>query len=222
MRAIVPADVSGSTYPTAIGAEVRSIDMNGASEAGYTQGACYAAHVNDGCYTVSINDGNWDFEPVWPGEQAIPPLQIYDTAGTVKDFPAENGRLKTTDGNIVGYGHQHAIVIKITASSALTFTLITRAIVEYLPDPYSMVYNMARPSPPPDYNALALYAKVVSTLPMAVPYSQNEGFWQDVWNFMKKVLGVVSSVAPTMGPIGQIVGAAAGGIHAVGSMIEQL
>jgi hypothetical protein len=212
-------------FPSALGTMVRYVDMSPASSDGYTQGACYTSHVNDGLYSVALNDGNWQFEDTWTGEAAVPPLQVRDTLGATHDFNAKNGRLAPGSASpLMGFGHLNAIAIKVTndASTPLTFTVICRAIIEYIPDPYSIVYNMARPSPPHDVMALDAYSDVCSTLPPGVPYSQNADFWEKVWNFLRGALSGASKVAPAFGPYGALAGGVSDSVLKLGDALHQL
>jgi hypothetical protein len=222
-KAIDNADIGSNIGAPYV--QARWIDLSPASESGYTQGACYVSHVNDGCYSVAINDGCWDFEPIWPGDQAIPPSEFRNSSGALSPVVAGNGRLlDNTEGSnrIVGFGHLSAIAVKVTAVSSVSFTVITRAIVEYLPEPFTIVYNMARPSPPVDQMALAMYSQICSTLPPGVTYSENETFWRKVWAFLRRALNLASTVGPAFGPIGAGVGTVAGSIGALGDMLAKL
>jgi len=215
----------GVPTSAAIGALVKYIDLSPASSAGYTQGACYTSHVNDGVYSVALNDGDWSFENVWTGEAAVPPEQIRASDGTWLTFLARNGRLAATSAApIMGYGHLSAIAVKITnqSSTPLTFTVITRAIIEYMPDPYSIVYNMARPSPPHDAMALDAYSDICATLPPGVPYSQNADFWERVWSFLRRALQGASAAAPAFGPYGALAGGVSSSILQLGDALHDL
>jgi len=232
-RQIRESDVNQgtTTMVLSLGTQMKYIDMSPASESGYTQGPSYSAHVNDGLFTVAVNDGCWDFEKIWTGEPAIPPNQVEGavfsgtppvlTIGTA-NIIAHNGRLSAPTDKLMGFGHMNAIVVTIRASSALTFTFLNRAYVEYTVDPFSVMYNMARPSPPVDLVALALYSSTSAVLPPGLPYSQNADFWTRVWAYMKRILGQVSKVAPAFGPYGVAAGTIAEGVQQLGNLIEQL
>lgn len=227
-RAIRDEDVAQTPTTArvlALNAQCKYIDLNPASESGYTQGPSYSAHVNDGLFTVAINDGCWDFEKIWTGDLAVPPtdIEVSTTTGVEqRSFLARNGRLLTTNSRLVGFGHMMAIAVTIKATSALTFTVLSRAYVEYMVDPFSVLYNMARPSPAVDPVALALYSRTVAVLPPGLPYSQNADFWARVWSFMKRVLGTVTKVGPMLGPYGVAASTIAEGVQQVGSLLEQL
>jgi hypothetical protein len=165
-----------------------NIDLTGANQAALTSGSCYTGHPNDGAYTIGLNSGNWNFQPIWNDTGAVPATGVpaYATSGssigTVSSQTVTplTGQLLGVSGlNIPGYAPHETIVLSITnaASSALSFTIQVRQTIEYQVNPNSLLYQTAKPSPPPNPLALQVYAEVATAVPVAVEYSRNFGFW---------------------------------------------
>lgn len=228
------SDPAVETPPTGKGywalasqAEHLAIDLTFMNPDRLTRGEFYMGHINDGLYSVAANTGDWSFKPIFKAVESIPPASMtylqYDTTTMVaekiayKAMKAPDGRLKVvSDGTrpLPGWNEHECIAILIKADAACAFTVETHSVVEYIPNPSSMLYPYATPSAPPSPLALAAYAEVAGLLPVAVGYTQNADFWDRVSDILKQLLSVGSRYGASLNMVypglGTVVSATSG------------
>lgn len=104
-----------------------------------------------------------------------------------------------------------------TAEDATLFQVRTWSLIEYKPQPQTVLYNQGQTSPPHDPLALEVYRAVVADLPIAVTYAENDSFWKRFLNTIGKIGGWLSNLPGPYGLISSGVGTVA---SAIGGMIN--
>jgi hypothetical protein len=172
----------------------------------------YTGNFHAGCYSGAYNtDSSFNFCPIVEGLGSIP--------NSISSLDGDFGQLGGYN-NIPLAGidpHFDSIMIKISGigSNTLDSMMIkTWSCVEYKVVTGSILYEYQNLSPC-DARALALYRAVIKQLPIAVPYFENEGFWERVLRIIKK-MSAGGSFIP--GPIGTV----SSGVNAITSGLEQL
>lgn len=100
---------------------------------------------------------------------------------------------------------------------ATLFQIRSWSMNEYKPQPSSLLYRSAHPSPPLDTTALNVYRSVVADLPVAVTYFENDSFWKRLMNTLGKIGGWLSNVP---GPVGLISGGVGTLASTIGGMLN--
>ncbi|APG76489.1 capsid protein [Hubei unio douglasiae virus 1] len=155
-----------------------------------------------GMYSQSVcNEPDFEFRPIIEEIGAIPSGVITATqAGMFCTFATSQPAAGQLCG-IVGMGTMDCILIKVATPVGATNSAVlkTWACVEYRPNTNSALYSYAHDSPAPDLMALAAYREIAKNVPIAVPCSQNEGFWKRVLTILRGGLSLTSKIP---GPIG--------------------
>lgn len=142
----------------------------------------YIGPFNAGAYSYSTNQQpDVEFSPIIEGYADMPVTT--PTAGT-GDFVQLQGRFP-------GLGGMEAILIKVSGVTADQSCIIkTWACVEYKVAPNSVLYEYSSASPAHDPLALELYSRIATELPIAVPYYDNDNFWQRIVRIIQAATGV--------------------------------
>jgi len=161
----------------------------------------FVSPTNKGAYSCAVNRTNtFKYNPV------------------VEDMDVMNGGNPNAFGvfekSFRGLGDLETLVITLTGNyinqpggSGLLqpkFYMRCGNSVQYLVQAQSLLTNSSRISPN-DPLAMQAYAAVAANLPVAVDYFHNAGFWDTLWNGIKKALGLASQLP---GPFGTIAGLA--------------
>lgn len=94
-------------------------------------------------------------------------------------------------------------------SNASTLTITFKMLIEIAPSWNSPFVSLGAPSAAYDPLALQLYANVIREIPPAVKVNENaSGDW------FRGIMGIVQTVAPVFGPVGALIGSAAGNLAA--------
>jgi len=92
-------------------------------------------------------------------------------------------------------------------SNATTLTVTFKLLLEVTPEAETDLVTVAQPSAAYDPDALKLYALCIRELPPGVKVADNaSGDW------FRGILGVIRDVAPAFGPLGSVIGNAAGNL----------
>jgi len=158
----------------------------------------YSDSFIKGCYSqVVCNEPDFEFSPVLENVVLVPSQPFLATdAGMAFSLGTAGGV------NLTGWGHMDVLMIKVsvpTGTAVDSAMFKTWACVEYRPTVTSAFYQFAHDSPPHDPIALATYRKVAKDVPVAVPCSQNAGFWERVLKIIRGGLGMAAMIP---GPIG--------------------
>lgn len=179
-----------------------------------TSAAAFITPANLGCFMTATNT-----ESTFPTRSI--PDKIWDMNGNNVDA---HGVFR---GIFTGFGTLGTNVmvlenVKTTGSSpssdnATLFQVRSWSMVEYFPQPQSLLYKTAIKSPETDVVALEVYRAVVADLPIAVTYAENDSFW-------KRLLGVIGKVGSFLtnlpGPIGLISGGVGTLASTIGGLID--
>lgn len=163
----------------------------------------------DGCYVVVPFSGLDN--PAKPPE-AIAPLVVI--GADRKAGPSQAQSIMTGPGTSADVTNKLIPINQVGAyfSGLSDQTILTVNVIwyyEYFPSVYDQVMlPLARPSCEPDYNALKMYAEMLNTLPVGVPFDWNaEGdWWWDVVSGIREHAGTIGSL---FGGPGTLIGTAA-------------
>lgn len=204
------ASTTANLTPLTTGALSPTIDLTTCSVTAVTTGPVYNRHPNDGCYAIGYNQGDWSFTPIWDDVASIPVAQAYFATGadppviSLTNVKTDLGQITAASSQAIpGWGKHQSIVVILqnTASSPLVMSIQTRQIVEYIPNAKSILYSMATPSPAPNIRVLQMYSYAVHQLAIAVPYTQNAGFWATLLSIWRGALSIASIIP---GPISAV------------------
>lgn len=173
---------TGLIAPTAGG---RVYQLNGLEACNGAAADMYVGPFINGAYTLACQqEPDFEFTPI------IDDLYIN---------PDNFGQLSTA---ITGFGNLESVIIKVSGqTSAMPCALRAWSCVEYLASPNSAFYRFAQASPCEDEHALKLYRQLAGALPIAVPYYQNDSFWDRV----KGIIGDLTAYMAKMpGPAGEL------------------
>jgi hypothetical protein len=165
---------------------------------------------NCGVYTVTApTDPTMPFVPI-----------IYSTAYTDLGFADANRTIalnQPTNLDYVGMGTHESVLIKIPATATNLNTAIIRtwACVEFQVNSSSLLYDYSHLSPPHDPLALELARRFIHENPAAVPFYDNDTFWQRVNAWIIKTTGVLRLLPGR-------VGAAAGAVNLLSHTIDPM
>lgn len=154
-------------------------------------GDVYVKPAIEGAYMCAVSDqADFEFKPLLQNSQdalnAGSPTIALPVAFTT---------------HWVGIGNMMTNVVFIPNSGSInTYTARAWGCVEYQVVPSSILYEYARLSPPHDPVAMAMYRTISRNLPIAVPFRENAGFWDNVLRIMQSAGSAVSSWFG--GPIG--------------------
>jgi hypothetical protein len=154
---------------------------------------------NHGMYAITAaGNTDYDFNQVL---QSSAPANISGkmTTGTLS-FGGAN--------NIIGFGRQEAVVIKIPAGAATTTNtalIRTWACVEYQVTSSSLLYEYSHMSPPEDTTALQLVRRFIHSQPAAVPYYDNDSFWRTFMSWVRDTSGQLKIVPGVIGEVADAV-----------------
>lgn len=119
--------------------------------------------------------------------------------------------------NFTGFGCQEAVVVKIPAYAAVdTAILRTWACVEYQVSSSSILYEYTHASPVYDPLALQLLTRFFKEHPTAVPYYDNDSFWQNFLKWAKTITGALKVIP---GPVGEAAGIGESIANLVGDLV---
>jgi len=104
-----------------------------------------------------------------------------------------------------------------TADNSTLFQVRSWSMIEYLPQPQSLLYKSAHKSPEYDPVALNVYREVVADLPIAVTYGENDSFWKRLLGTIGKIGGFIAGMPGPIVLIGGGVGALA---STIGGLID--
>lgn len=155
---------------------------------------CYTGPFIMGAYTAAYGRNPvFNFEPIM---ESVDNARIPNVIGT-PDF----GQLSCQSiGGFTGFDNGfESVLIKISGVTGPQTALVkTWACIEYQPSPKSVLYSFTSLSPS-DKLAMELYREIILGLPIAVPFEQNENFWQRVLRIINQITNVGAMVP---GPIG--------------------
>jgi len=163
---------------------------------------------NQGVYSVAASrTDKWEFTPITVDGQ-----QSMARSATNPD----TSQFFYLNSQFVGLGDLESIIIKIPPTAVLNnFVIRTWACIEYQPNTSSNLYEYSRASPLHDPLALETYARMVMTMPIAVPVYMNAGFWEMLLKGLAQFSGALS-VLP--GPAGMF----AGGISSIANATRDM
>jgi len=191
------------------GGDAATFSITGFQAINETNANQYTGSFNMGAYSACYNSGaQFDFQPILEGATTYPATFV-----TGRDF----GQIYNING-IPGFDNQfETLCIRVSGIGSNTNNsciIKTWACVEYQVQPGTLLYEFGSVSPS-DELAIKLYREVILGLPVAVPFYDNEGFWQRVLRVIRQVSGSLSIIP---GPLGMI----SGGVNSIASGVESL
>jgi hypothetical protein len=165
---------------------------------------------NCGVYTVTAPaDATMSWSPC-----------LYDTPyGNVNPLSTNRTISLTATGlDFIGLGKHESVLIKlpsVSIANANTGIIRTWACVEFQVNSNSILYDYSRISPPHDPLALELARRFIHENPAAVPFYDNDTFWQRVNAWIIKTTGVLRLIPGR-------VGAAAGAVNLLSHTIDPM
>jgi hypothetical protein len=156
-----------------------------------------------------------------PTDPIIPwvPCRYDTTYGHIGPVSSSRTITLTATGlDYIGMGKHETVLIKLPAVStanANTGIIRTWACVEYQVNSSSILYDYTRISPPHDPLALELARRFIHENPAAVPFYDNDTFWQRVNAWIIKTTGVLRLLPGR-------VGAAAGAVNMLSHTIDPM
>jgi hypothetical protein len=156
-----------------------------------------------------------------PADPIMPWVPIvFDTPYTNISPLSTNRSITFTNSglNYLGMGKHEVVLIKLPAVSTASVNsgiLRTWACVEFQVNSNSILYDYSRISPPHDPLALELARRFIHENPSAVPFYDNDTFWQRVNAWIIKTTGVLRLIPGR-------VGAAAGAVNLLSHTIDPM
>jgi hypothetical protein len=156
-----------------------------------------------------------------PADPIMPWVPIvYDTPYSNISTISANRTISFTNSglNYLGLGKHEIVLIKLPAVSTASVNsgiLRTWACVEFQVNSNSILYDYSRISPPHDPLALELARRFIHENPSAVPFYDNDTFWQRVNAWIIKTTGVLKLIPGR-------VGAAAGAVNLLSHTIDPM
>lgn len=98
-----------------------------------------------------------------------------------------------------GIGNLETIFVKITGNAA--YTIKVGCCVEYVVNTTSVFYDYSHPNVKVSPSELYAYKQIVANLPLAVPVSENEDFWDRIMRYLRMGTGALSNVPGGVGLI---------------------
>lgn len=181
-KAPIRSVVTGFTSTTAPG---RLYQVNGLEACNAYGADMYVAPFINGCYAVATQQQpDFEFSPI------VDAMYVSDTNWGQFGAP------------IPGVGSMDSVIIRVSGqTSSMPIQLRAWSCVEYQTSPQSAFNRFTQASPSPDPLALAMYRKLASQLPIAVPYYENDSFWERVKSIINDTSSVLSRVS---GPVGEV------------------
>jgi hypothetical protein len=166
---------------------------------------------NCGMYSVTAPlDPNFPWQPV----RFDTTYSVIDTTASARTITLSSSSL-----NYIGLGKQETIIIKLPSAGSTsginTGIIRTWACVEFQVQSGSLLYDYSRLSPPHDPLALELARRFIHENPAAVPFYDNDTFWQRVNAWIIKTTGVLRLIPGR-------VGAAAGAVNLLSHTIDPM
>jgi len=183
----------------ALSASTMIYTIGGLSDLVYSQRPEAVHPFNMGCYcTTRPSTPNFEFSPVLTGTRTSE-ITVSSYSG------AFSCSINGSPLAFTGLGNMEAIVYKIPAYNATgnLGTIRTWSNVEFQVPSSSLLYEYSRISPPEDKLALALARRAYVELQLCVPFYENDGTWEKIWGWAKKVSSYLQYVP---GPVGEVAG----------------
>jgi hypothetical protein len=148
-----------------------------------------------GLYTACYNSNpDFDFRQIQESLNSVP---TYVEPNDFGQFVSSG-----TNMGIPGFDNGfESLIVKISGvSSTESLILKTWACVEYQVSPSNSIFEFTTMSPC-DPVALDLYKQIISELPVGVPFTDNESFWNRVLMIINRISGVGAMIPGTVGAI---------------------
>lgn len=165
---------------------------------------------NNGVYTVTAPS---DPTMPWTPCSQDTPYNNVDPISTNRTITMTAAGL-----DFIGLGKHESVLIKLPAVSSASVNsgiIRTWACVEFQVNSSSILYDYSRISPPHDPLALELARRFIHENPAAVPFYDNDTFWQRVNAWIIKTTGVLRLIPGR-------VGAAAGAVNLLSHTIDPM
>lgn len=173
--------------------------LSSIQESYITAGSYYYGPACNGVYAPLVaTNPSFEFCPAFHGVARLP-MDMGDAVGGVL-----NGDVLGFD---CGMGSVGIVILNSDANSK--FRISVNLLVEYKPDPGSILSQMATPSAVHDPLAMSLYEQFAKEMPVAVPAYENSGFWSRFLEIVDTLSGALSVVPGPIGAAATLVGAGA-------------
>lgn len=149
----------------------------------------------EGAYAVAtLNDNGSQFTPLVNYMQTVTGIGLTPYTLTSATVP------------IVGIGNMDSLYFNLSSIPVgNTFVLRVWSTIEYEISTTSTFYPFSTLPPARDPVALALYAKMARTIPIAVPFKKNATFWQWLLHTIHGVSSAASHLPGLLGDVGSAV-----------------
>jgi len=184
-----------------------SMQVTGMESCNSTSIPTFVAPMNQGAYVCTLNN-----------------TRTFEYSNVLEDYDSINNGNSSAytnfENSFRGWGNLECALITLTTNYVVgpgqgqlllpNFFIRAGASVEYVPQGNGIIHKMATPSPPLDEAALDAYHMISRNMPVAVDYFHNAGFWDDLWDGIKKVFKFAGdSNLPVVSDIGKALGTAA-------------
>jgi hypothetical protein len=166
---------------------------------------------NCGVYTITA-----PMDPIMPWVP-VAYSSAYSDVGPASAFRSVTFN-QPTNLDFIGFGKHESVLIKLPAVSTASVNsgiIRTWACVEFQVNSSSILYDYSRISPPHDPLALELARRFIHENAAAVPFYDNDTFWQRVNAWIIKTTGVLRLLPGR-------VGAAAGAVNLLSHTIDPM